>query len=72
MQILKDGAIADGGLYVLIYWKFLLQRRLSDSIEDSVNKSFLYLVTQVFSKSSLHLVKIGKENVQGQLYRAYF
>ena len=33
MQILKDGAIADGGLYVLIYWQFLLQRRLSDSIE---------------------------------------
>ena len=39
---------------------------------DSVNKSFLYLVEQVFLKSSLHLVKIGKENVQGQLYRAYF
>ena len=34
MQILKDGAIADGGLYVLIYWQFLLQRRLSDSIEQ--------------------------------------
>ena len=34
MQILKDGAIADGGLYVLIYWQFLLKRRLSDSIEQ--------------------------------------
>ena len=32
---------------------------------DSVNKSFLYLVTQVFLKSSLHLVKIVTENVQG-------
>ena len=39
---------------------------------ESVNKSFLYLVTQVFLKSSLHSVKIGTENVQGQLYRAYF
>ena len=39
---------------------------------DSVNKSFLYLVTQVFLQSSLHSVKIGTENVQGQLYRAYF
>ena len=34
MQILKDGAIADGGLYVLVYWQFLLQRGLSDSIEQ--------------------------------------
>ena len=34
MQILKDGAIAAGGLHVLIYWQFLLQRRLSDSIEQ--------------------------------------
>ena len=39
---------------------------------DSVNKSFLYLVTQVFLKSILHLVKIGTEKVQGQLYQAYF
>ena len=39
---------------------------------DSVSKSFLYLIMQVFLKSSLHLVKIGTENVQGQLYRAYF
>ena len=39
---------------------------------DSVNQSFLYLVMQVFLKSSLHSVKIGTENVQGQLYRAYF
>ena len=33
---------------------------------DSVNKS------QVFLKSSLHSVKIRTENVQRQLYRAYF
>ena len=34
MQILKDGAIADGGLYFLIYGQFLLQRRLSDYMEQ--------------------------------------
>ena len=39
---------------------------------DSVNQSFLYLVMQVFLKSSLHSVKTGTENVQGKLHRAYF
>ena len=39
---------------------------------DSVNQSFFYLVMQGFFTSSLHSVKIGTENVQGQLYRAYF
>ena len=39
---------------------------------DSVSQSFLYLVMQGFLKSSIHSVKIGTENVQGQLYRAYF
>ena len=33
---------------------------------DPVNKPFLYLVMQVFFKSSLRSVKIGTENVQGQ------
>ena len=39
---------------------------------DSVNQLFLYLEMQVFLKSSLYSVRIGTENVQGQLYRAYF
>ena len=50
MQILKDGAIADGGLYVLIYWQFLLQRRLSDSIEQ-YNEPPRYRSYRNFAKS---------------------
>ena len=34
MHISKDGAIADGGFFVLSYGKFLLQSRLSDSVEQ--------------------------------------
>ena len=33
---------------------------------DPVTKLFLHSVMQVFLKSSLHSVKIGTENVQGQ------
>ena len=43
-----------------------LREKLIQSINHSLfgNAGFL--------KSSLHSVKIGTENVQGQLYRAYF
>ena len=43
---------------------------LREKLIQSINHSLL--VMQVFLKSSLHLVKIGTENVQGQLYQAYF
>ena len=55
MQILKDGAITDGGLYVLIYRQFLLQRRLSDSIEQyneppryRSHRNFALFVVQIY------------------------
>ena len=38
---------------------------LKEKLIQSINNTF-------FFKSSLHSVKIGTENVQGQLYRAYF
>ena len=46
----KDGAIADGGLYVLIYGQFLLQRRLSDSMEQ-YNEPPRYRSHRNFAKS---------------------
>ena len=62
MQILKDGAIADGGLYVLIYWQFLLQRRLSDSIEQ-YNEPPRYRSHRNFAKS-IFLVQIYQTDAQ--------
>ena len=62
MQILKDGAIADGGLYVLIYWQFLLQRRLSDSIEQ-YNEPPRYRSHRNFAKS-IFVVQIYQTDAQ--------
>ena len=62
MQILKDGAIADGGLYVLIYWQFLLQRRLSDSIEQ-YNEPPRYRSYRNFAKS-IFVVQIYQTDAQ--------
>ena len=62
MQILKDGAIADGGLYVLIYWQFLLQRRLSDSIEQ-YNEPPRYRSHRNFAKS-IFVVQIYQTDPQ--------
>ena len=62
MQILKDGAIADGGLYVLIYGQFLLQRRLSDSIEQ-YNESPRYRSYRNFAKS-IFVVQICQTDAQ--------
>ena len=50
MQIWTDGAIADGGLFILIYRQFLLQRRLSDSIEQ-YNEPPRYRLHRNFAKS---------------------
>ena len=50
MQIFEDGAIADGDLFVLIYWQFLLQRKLSDSIEQC-NEPPRYRLHKHFAKS---------------------
>ena len=62
MQILKDGAIADGVLYVLIYWQFLLQRRLSDSIEQ-YNEPPRYRSHRNFAKS-IFVVQIYQTDAQ--------
>ena len=62
MQILKDGAIADGGLYVLIYRQFLLQRRLSDSIEQ-YNEPPRYRSHRNFAKS-IFVVQIYQTDPQ--------
>ena len=62
MQILKDGAIADGGLYVLIYWQFLPQRRLSDSIEQC-NEPARYRSHRNFAKS-IFVVQIYQTDAQ--------
>ena len=62
MQILKDGAIADSGLYVLIYWQFLLQRRLSDSIEQ-YNEPPRYRSHRNFAKS-IFVVQIYQTDAQ--------
>ena len=62
MQILKDGAIADDGLYVLIYWQFLLQRRLSDSIEQ-YNEPPRYRSYKNFAKS-IFVVQIYQTDAQ--------
>ena len=62
MQILKDGAIADGGLHVLIYWQFLLQRRLSDSIEQ-YNEPPRYRSYRNFAKS-IFVVQIYQTDAQ--------
>ena len=62
MQILKDGAIADGGLYVLIYWQFLLQRRLSDSTEQ-YNEPPRYRSHRNFAKS-IFVVQIYQTDAQ--------
>ena len=64
MQILKDGAIADGGLYmyVLIYWQFLLQRRQSDSIEQ-YNEPPRYRSHRNFAKS-IFVVQIYQTDAQ--------
>ena len=62
MQILKDGAIVDGGLDVLIYWQFLLQRRLSDSIEQ-YNEPPRYRSHRNFAKS-IFVVQIYQTDAQ--------
>ena len=62
MQILKDGAIADGGLHVLIYWQFLLQRKLSDSIEQ-YNEPPRYRSYRNFAKS-IFVVQIYQTDAQ--------
>ena len=62
MQILKDGAIADGGLYVLIYGQFLLQRRLSDSMEQ-YNEPPRYRSHRNFAKS-IFVVQIYQTDAQ--------
>ena len=50
MHISKDGAIADGGFFVLSYGKFLLQSRLSDSVEQ-YNEPPRYRLRRHFAKS---------------------
>ena len=62
MQILKGGAIGDGGLYVLIHWQFLLQRRLSDSIEQ-YNEPPRYGSHRNFAKS-IFVVQIYQTDAQ--------
>ena len=62
MQILKDGAITDGSLYVLIYWQFLLQRRLSDSIKQ-YNEPPRYRSHRNFAKS-IFVVQIYQMDAQ--------
>ena len=62
MQILKDGAITDGGLYVLIYGQFLLQRRLSDSMEQ-YNEPPRYRSHRNFAKS-IFVVQIYQTDAQ--------
>ena len=64
MQILKDGAIADGGLYVLIYGQFLLQRSLSDSIEQyNVPPRYRSHTSRNFAKS-IFVVQIYQTDAQ--------
>ena len=62
MQILKDGAIADGGLYVLINGQFLLQRGLSDFIEQH-NEPPRYRSHRNFPKS-IFVVQIYQADAQ--------
>ena len=62
MQILKEGANADGGLYVHICWQFLLQRRLSDSIEQ-YNEPPRYRSHRNFAKS-IFVVQIYQTDAQ--------
>ena len=62
VQIRKTERDADGGLFVLIYWQFQLQRRLSDSIEQ-YNEPPRYRLHRNFAKS-IFVVQIYQTDAQ--------